>query len=164
MNVAVDTLVIKLQCTSLSYLPSRQYNKVMLYSDPLTRAVTAMPCMWPATQADNWVMAKAEIYARDIKTPDDLKVFIGRKHVELARLILKAGIPDHYKHHTFDLKLKHMFDGKWGPGCLDKVMAEGFWGGQWKPAAKGKVQVFSDWENLAMLVASLMAGEVASRL
>ena len=149
MDVAVATLVIKLQRISLSYLPSRQYNKVMLYSDPLTRTVTETPCMWPDTQADKWVMAKAEIYARDIKTPDDLIDFIGRNQVGLAMLMLKAEIPDHDKHNTFNPKLK---------------LAEGFWGGQCKPAAKGKVQVFSDWDNLAMLVAGLMAGEVASWL
>ena len=60
-------------------------------------------------QTRRTAMAKVEIYARDIKTPDDLKDFIDCKQVELGMLRLKAGIPGHYKYHTFDLC---MFRGK----------------------------------------------------
>ena len=75
------------------------------------------------------------IYARKMETPADLESFLSRKHVELATLMMNAGMPDHYTHHIYDNSLDWKFKRTrdWSMNLLAQVKAEGFWGGQWKP-------------------------------
>jgi hypothetical protein len=136
------------------------YNKIMIFEDLVTSELTMIPCYWADTQEDNWVMAHAEIYARKMETPEDLKAFLSRKQVELATLLLQAGKPDHYIHHDYDSSLDYQFTRtrEWSINSLTQVKAEGFWGGQWKPENHKDLPIFREWDTLAELVGSLMAG------
>jgi hypothetical protein len=132
----------------------------MIFEDLVTSELTMIPCYWADTQEDNWVMAHAEIYARKMETPEDLKAFLSRKQVELATLLLQAGKPDHYIHHDYDSSLDYQFTRtrEWSINSLTQVKAEGFWGGQWKPENHKDLPIFREWDTLAELVGSLMAG------
>ena len=39
------------------------YNKVLIYKDPMSGVKTMIPCKWPATAADNYIMGLAEARA-----------------------------------------------------------------------------------------------------
>ena len=140
-----------------------EHNKIMLFREPVTQQVTAIPCYWADTQEDNWFMTQCEIYARQIDTAQGLQDFKEKKEIALATLLLGAGIPDFYSHFEFDNSLESSFTcaKDWPIQTLNVVKEKGYWGGQWKAEKFKGVPVFKDWDVLIELCGSLMA---ASRM
>ena len=133
------------------------YNKVLIYKDPVSGIKTMIPCKWPATAADNYIMGLAEAHARQIKTPQDLDDFRQRKQVALGELIARAGVPDHYVHREWNRDIEfRLSPPEFGPEVWADMKTKGFWGGQWRPENHKSIQVFSAWEELATLIGELL--------
>ncbi|MCP4243033.1 MAG: hypothetical protein GY772_20970, partial [bacterium] len=137
----------------------RNFNKIIVLQDPTTGQLTKMPAMWPATAEDNWLMAHAEMYARQVHLPGNLAAFLAKQTVDLTVLLRNAGTPDYFEKHAFGAAEWLCAPPKFGPETYRKFKEQGFMGNFFTTTADVKDEdVFRDWDTLIALLGNLLAG------
>ena len=67
---------------------------VIALQDPIIKQVKHLPAYWPPTQEDNWLVAQAEVFARDIQSIEDLEAFTNRVAVDINAWLKKGREPN----------------------------------------------------------------------
>jgi hypothetical protein len=140
-------------------------NKMMVLQDPHTKQVSRIPCIWPGTSEDNWLAVQAELYARNLQTPQDLDDFLAKKSVELTQLLGRVARPEHMQHFpTIPEGALHVIQTAAGypPETYQKQKNEGFWGNKY--TYDKSVEPFNEWPELIALLGSILAATRPSKL
>ena len=142
------------------------YNNVIALQDPSTKQAKHAPAPWPVIQDDNWIVAQAEVFAREIKCIEDLEAFTNKVAVDINDLLKKAGNPTYYDHFKFSEEAQYKFSPpRWPLENHAHVIKDGFVGKIWRPENFKNIPVFYDWAELARLVGSMIAiGERMSKM
>ncbi len=137
----------------------RNFNKILVYENPLNGELTRMPAEWPETCADNWLMMQAEAFARGVHLPKNLSSFLAKQTVELTVLIKKAGTPDYFKRYDFGAAEHLCQPPRFGPETYREFKENGFLGNFFETTADVNYEeVFRDWEVLIGLLGNMLAG------
>ena len=127
-------------------------------TDPLTGEQQNIPVTWPPSQDMKWVNTQIELYARDVKTPEDIDSWYSKTKVELANLLNKQAIPAHFVQFKWDSSIENRFSANWG---WEKFRDNGFFMGNRLPDTAAAREPFSNWNELIALIGNTIAASNA---
>ena len=139
----------------LFYRPwaGRSFNKIIVI------VLLYLPCVWPATAPDNWLMAQCELFARQVQIGDNLDAFLARQTCDLARLVDQAGTPAYFK--DFRMKAAATWQCtplRFPPSTYQRHL-ENFRGDSWVTDPKVLLVIFTDFERLIALLGGMIRGK-----
>ena len=145
----------------LFYKPwkGRSFNKLIVLQHPVSAELLYLPCMWPATAADNWLMSQAEIYARQVHIGDNLNAFMAKKSCELAQPIEQAGTPAYFKEYKMSQKAVWECTLPRFPASTYERHLQGFRSDLWVANPKEPLVIFTDFERLIALLGGMLRGK-----
>ena len=107
------------------------------------------------------MLQQAEIYAAQLEVDGDLRAYMEDTLQMIEQLCEKAGVPQCFKHYTWNLDIESRLDaGRWprdGERGWGRLVEKGFWGNVLDEPAEGKSwEPFTNWNDLIQLIGRAM--------
>ena len=134
------------------------FSFVLTCVDPQTGMQQALPCTWPDTTDMQWLNKQIELYARQVKTPEDVESWNKGNNIALSKLLVERAIPDTFQRFPWDASIEHRFSSNWK---YEEIKQQGFFWGSVLSEETANMPPYSNSSELIALFGNTVAASRA---
>jgi hypothetical protein len=130
-------------------------SKVLMLEDPIGGTSVVLPCSWPQTAEDNWIMQQTELFAKTVAKPEwTAQQYLNDSSLRLHDLLARVGSPMAFQRFELRDEVVNLIMTCSGYGLESVEQLRGGFDGQRLPLRLTE-PVFTDWDLLVSLLANM---------